>query len=62
MRRGAFANAVNSGDPGAAEGRAIDADFGSPADMAFDILYLASDEAKFVTGSDLVIDGGRMLK
>jgi NAD(P)-dependent dehydrogenase (short-subunit alcohol dehydrogenase family) len=36
--------------------------FGSPADIAFGILYLASDEAKFVTGSDLVIDGGRMLK
>ena len=36
--------------------------FGTPADVAYGILYLASDEAKFVTGSDLVIDGGRMLK
>jgi NAD(P)-dependent dehydrogenase (short-subunit alcohol dehydrogenase family) len=36
--------------------------FGSGADIAYGILYLASDEAKFVTGSDLVIDGGRMLK
>ncbi len=36
--------------------------FGAPDDVAWGILYLASDEAKFVTGSDLVIDGGRMLK
>ncbi len=36
--------------------------FGGGADIAYGILYLASDEAKFVTGSDLVIDGGRMLK
>ena len=36
--------------------------FGEPADVAYGILYLASDEARFVTGSDLVIDGGRMLK
>ena len=36
--------------------------FGTPDDVAWGILYLASDEAKFVTGSDLVIDGGRMLK
>jgi len=31
---------------------------GEPDDIAFGILYLASDEAKFVTGSELVIDGG----
>ena len=29
-----------------------------PEDIAYGILYLASDEAKFVTGSELVIDGG----
>jgi NAD(P)-dependent dehydrogenase (short-subunit alcohol dehydrogenase family) len=31
---------------------------GEPEDVAHGILYLASDEAKFVTGSELVIDGG----
>ncbi len=27
-------------------------------DVAYGILYLASDESKFVTGAELVIDGG----
>ena len=31
---------------------------GAPDDIAYGILYLASDESKFVTGSELVIDGG----
>ena len=31
---------------------------GEPDDIAFGVLYLASDEAKFMTGSELVIDGG----
>lgn len=31
---------------------------GEPEDIAFGVLYLASDESKFVTGSELVIDGG----
>ena len=29
-----------------------------PVDVAYGSLYLASDEARFVTGSELVIDGG----
>lgn len=31
---------------------------GEPIDIAYGILYLASDEAKFITASELVIDGG----
>src|SRR5262249_52483525 len=31
---------------------------GEPDDIAYGVLYLASDEAKFVTGAELVIDGG----
>jgi 3(or 17)beta-hydroxysteroid dehydrogenase len=31
---------------------------GDADDVAYGILYLASDESKFVTGSELVIDGG----
>jgi NAD(P)-dependent dehydrogenase (short-subunit alcohol dehydrogenase family) len=34
---------------------------GQPADIAGGILYLASDDAKYVTGIDLVIDGGLVL-
>ena len=51
-----------SGDAG--EGRkATDAlhplgHIGEPDDIAWGVVYLASDEAKFVTGSELVIDGG----
>ena len=31
---------------------------GEPNDVAYGVLYLASDESVFVTGSELVIDGG----
>jgi len=46
------------------EGRRLTAELhplgrmGDPEDIAYGILYLASDESKFVTGSELVIDGG----
>ena len=33
--------------------------FGRPEEIAHGVLYLASDESSFVTGSELVIDGGR---
>jgi 3(or 17)beta-hydroxysteroid dehydrogenase len=32
--------------------------FGEPNDIAYAVLYLASDESKFVVGSELVVDGG----
>jgi len=35
---------------------------GEPDDIAHGIVYLASDEAKFLTGSELVIDGGYTCK
>ena len=31
---------------------------GEPNDVAFAVLYLASDESKFITGAELAIDGG----
>src|SRR5438093_1255379 len=32
--------------------------YGEPDEVAYGVLYLASDEAAYVTGSELVIDGG----
>lgn len=49
---------------GVAEGRAAVGalhplgHIGEPDDIAWGCVYLASDEAKFVTGAELVIDGG----
>lgn len=31
---------------------------GEPNDIAYMVLYLASDESKFVTGAEMVVDGG----
>ena len=50
------------GDPGANR-QAVDelhplGHIGEPDDIAWGCVYLASDEAKFVTGAELVIDGG----
>ena len=53
---------ASSGNP--AEGRrTLDAlhpigHVGEPDDVGYAILYLASEESKFVTGSELVVDGG----
>ena len=32
--------------------------FGKPIDIAYGILYLASDESRFTTGAELAVDGG----
>ena len=34
--------------------------FGEPADIAAGVVYLASDEAGYVTGAELTIDGGAL--
>jgi NAD(P)-dependent dehydrogenase (short-subunit alcohol dehydrogenase family) len=31
---------------------------GEPIEVAYGVLFLASDEASFITGTELVIDGG----
>lgn len=35
-------------------------EMGTPIDVAYSVLYLASDESKYLTGSEMVIDGGIM--
>ena len=32
--------------------------YGTPEEVAYAVLYLASNESSFVTGSELVVDGG----
>jgi NAD(P)-dependent dehydrogenase (short-subunit alcohol dehydrogenase family) len=32
--------------------------FGTTNEVAYGVLYLASDESSYVTGTELVIDGG----
>ena len=38
------------------------ADVGEPEDIAAAAMFLASDEAKFITGTTLTVDGGRLAK
>lgn len=39
-------------------GRVPLGEFGEPDDIAYAVLYLASDESKHVTGAQIVVDGG----
>lgn len=34
------------------------ADIGTPEDVANTILFLASEESRYITGTEIVIDGG----
>lgn len=34
---------------------------GTPAEVAKAVLYLASDESRWTVGSEIVVDGGRLL-
>ena len=36
--------------------------YGVPTDIAFAIIYLLSDASAWITGMELIIDGGRSLK
>lgn len=38
------------------------ADIGKPEDIAAAVVFLASDEARFITGASLNVDGGRLAK
>jgi NAD(P)-dependent dehydrogenase (short-subunit alcohol dehydrogenase family) len=40
------------------EERAPIGQLGTPEDVAYAVLYLASDESKYMTGSEIVVDGG----
>ena len=35
---------------------------GDPEDVAYPVLFLASDEAKYVTGAELIVDGGQSVR
>ena len=50
--------ATNSLDPESRVGEIPLGRLGQPEDVAYGVLYLASDESSFITGTELIIDGG----
>lgn len=60
VRTGATASLIDSPEWFAPMKRKLmlDGQVGTPEDIAYCALYLASDEAKWVTGADFAIDGG----
>ncbi|WP_327243181.1 SDR family oxidoreductase [Streptomyces sp. NBC_01320] len=59
--RGATVVAADMAPPGKYTGGAADyreLDITDEQDIAYGVLYLASEEARFVTGTELVVDGG----
>ena len=56
----AMADQISPGEEGrkVSAARTLIGRMGTPEDIAYGALYLASDESSFVTGSELVIDGG----
>ncbi len=40
----------------------VEGEIGQPEDIAAAILFLASDEARFINGTTLIVDGGRLNK
>jgi NAD(P)-dependent dehydrogenase (short-subunit alcohol dehydrogenase family) len=51
-------NATNAGERGDKIAMTPLRRIGKPIEVAYGVLFLASDEASFVTGAELVIDGG----
>jgi NAD(P)-dependent dehydrogenase (short-subunit alcohol dehydrogenase family) len=51
-------NATNAGDRADKIAMTPLRRIGKPIEVAYGVLFLASDEASFITGTELVIDGG----
>lgn len=53
--------ALENVNPNIKSGREkVEGAVGKPADIAAAVAFLASDEARFITGTLLVVDGGRL--